>query len=205
MSTPRRPAGSTAPPRRWPTSACLYPAPVTAGDDTVVVDGAVYAVLPWANGVHRRGPTLTVAEASALVEHVPDMPDCVGDTPETARGTGTAQSSPTTDARRTVPTIGSCRRCGHRRTEVPLRTMLAAATVARRAVRLVRSWTGSGRCTDEAFSAAGRVQEPDPRRTDVSTSGPPGPKASASITSTCAYIGWSEPPFVGRRGLEPRT
>ena len=45
------------------------PAPVTAGDDTVVVvDGAVYTMLPWADGIHRRGPTLTVAEASALGE-----------------------------------------------------------------------------------------------------------------------------------------
>jgi homoserine kinase type II len=63
------------------------PAPVKAGDDTVVVvDGAVYAVLPWADGIHRRGPTLTVAEAaalgdllarlhSALAEVMPPAPD----------------------------------------------------------------------------------------------------------------------------------
>jgi Ser/Thr protein kinase RdoA (MazF antagonist) len=45
------------------------PAPVKAGDDTVaVVDGAAYAVLPWVDGVHRRGPALTVAEAAALGE-----------------------------------------------------------------------------------------------------------------------------------------
>jgi Ser/Thr protein kinase RdoA (MazF antagonist) len=45
------------------------PAPVTAGDDSVVVvDGAVYAVLPWVDGVHRRGSALAVAEASALGE-----------------------------------------------------------------------------------------------------------------------------------------
>ena len=33
-----------------------------------VVDGAVYAALPWATGVHRAGPTLTLAEAAAVGE-----------------------------------------------------------------------------------------------------------------------------------------
>ncbi|RSM64050.1 hypothetical protein DMB66_21295 [Actinoplanes sp. ATCC 53533] len=45
------------------------PVPVIADDDSVViVDGAVYAVLPWANGVHRHGLTLTMDEAAALGE-----------------------------------------------------------------------------------------------------------------------------------------
>jgi Phosphotransferase enzyme family len=45
------------------------PAPVTAGDDSVVVvDGAVYAVLPWVDGVHRRGSAVAVVEASAFGE-----------------------------------------------------------------------------------------------------------------------------------------
>ena len=43
------------------------PAPVTAGDDSmIVIDGAVYAVVPWAAGVHCAGTTLTLAEAAAL-------------------------------------------------------------------------------------------------------------------------------------------
>jgi hypothetical protein len=46
-----------------------------------------------------------VATSPTGVEHVFDTPDCVGDTPETAPGTGTAQSSPRMDARRTVPMI----------------------------------------------------------------------------------------------------
>ncbi|WP_432832953.1 phosphotransferase [Dactylosporangium sp. CA-092794] len=45
------------------------PAPVLAGDDSVVfIDGAAYAVLPWVTGVHRAGHSLTLAEAAALGE-----------------------------------------------------------------------------------------------------------------------------------------
>lgn len=43
------------------------PAPTSAGDDGVVIlDGAVYAVVPWAAGVHRQGLTLTMPEAATL-------------------------------------------------------------------------------------------------------------------------------------------
>jgi Ser/Thr protein kinase RdoA (MazF antagonist) len=45
------------------------PVPVTTGDDSVVIVGdAVYAVLPWANGTHRHGLTLTIHEAAVLGE-----------------------------------------------------------------------------------------------------------------------------------------
>jgi homoserine kinase type II len=62
------------------------PAPVTAGDDSVVVvDGAVYAALPWVDGVHRRGHTLTVAEATALGELLARLHSALTETMPPAR------------------------------------------------------------------------------------------------------------------------
>lgn len=50
------------------------PAPALAGDDSVaVIDGAVYAVLPWTTGIHRRGLALTLSEAAALGALLADL------------------------------------------------------------------------------------------------------------------------------------
>lgn len=56
------------------------PAPVTAGDDSVVIlDGAVYAVVPWATGAHRHGLTLTMFEAASLGALLGRLHVCLGE------------------------------------------------------------------------------------------------------------------------------